>query len=492
MIKTSQGTVVIITFLILVALLLLGSYFLIFILTELRISKSQEAGARTYYLAEAGINEAIWKLGNDDITADGDPAWETDFIDCDNKNPDPSGDYWTAEFTRSFGDGSSYQVTIQNSACGRGKIISTSTLSLPDGKTAQRIVKTTVFKALASPVKDSAILSGGSSENIDIKFSKLRIYDGNLFSNHNLDIKGASTVEVYDNPATLDDPETPEVIENLEGQVLAVGNLNQSSNSTLTAEATCTKDVCTDKCTPAGSGCPPDSIPLPLVDFNSPGPPCYSFKCRAQAAQDALECQVLCNEAFCTSQPNKCIYTASEFEDLLWEVGKGGTLTLNNVITYVTGNVELRGGRHLVVNGVLVADDNIYIGEKYSWTRGGQKDEGFSQITINRPTELAQSPTGLLCQRKINFGLYSSFQPIDITGVTYALEEVRLVSMPESFNVVGGIIARKLSLTSIWQWLNITLDNDIIRYGLGYMIDGEKIKPTFSPVITIDHWEESY
>ncbi|MBZ9578095.1 hypothetical protein KJA13_03665 [Patescibacteria group bacterium] len=488
----SKGTVIIITFLILIALLLLGSYFLIFTLTELRISKSQEAGVRTYYLAEAGINEAIWKLGNDDITADGDPAWETDFIDCDNKNPDPSGDYWTAEFTHSFGDGSSYQVTIQNSACGRGKIISTSTLSLPNGKTAQRIVKTTVFKALASPVGDSAILSGGSSENVDIKFSKLRINDGNLFSNHNLDIKGASTVEVYDNPATPDDPETPE-IEDLEGQVLAVGNLNKSSASTLAAEATCTKNVCTEKCLPAGSGCPPDSLSLPLVDFDSPGPlPCYSFKCRAQAAEDSLECEVLCNGASCTTQPNKCVYSTSEFEDLLWEVGEGGTLTLNNVITYVTGNIDLRGGRHLVVKGALVADDNIKIGEKYSWTRGGQKDEGFSQITIIQPT--AQSPSGLLTKRKIDFGLFSSFPAdLDIEGVIYANDEVSFVSIPDtSFDVKGGIIARKLSLVSLWQWLNITLDDDIIRYGLGYRIDSEEIKPTFSPVITIDHWEESY
>ncbi|GAI57320.1 unnamed protein product [marine sediment metagenome] len=59
-----KGTVVIITFLVLVILLLLGSYFLVFAITETRISKSQEAGARTYYLAEAGINELIWKIKN--------------------------------------------------------------------------------------------------------------------------------------------------------------------------------------------------------------------------------------------------------------------------------------------------------------------------------------------------------------------------------------------------------------------------------------------
>ena len=476
-----QGTVVIITFLILIALLLLGSYFLIFALTESRISKSQEAGLQTYYLAEAGINEAMWKLKNDDITSDGDPAWEIDFVDCAIEN-------WTAGFSRSFANGSSYQVTIQNSVCARGKIVSTSTVSLPHGKSAQRIVKTTVFKALASPVEDSAILSGGSSENVDIKFSKLRIYNGNLFSNHNLDIKGTSIVEVYDNPNTLDDLGTPER-ENLEGQILAVGNFNQSSGSTLISECICAKDVCTDKCEgfPAG-GCPPDSIVLPLVDFDSSSP--YSFKTRAQADQDNLQCQVLCNASPCTSQPNKCIYSASEFEDLLWEVEQGGTLTLNNEITYVTGDVKLKGGRHLVINGVLVADDNIYIGKSYSWTRQGQRDEGFSQITINRPT--AQSPSGILTKRKIDFGLYSSFQSINITGIVYANDEVSMISMPESFNVIGAVIARKLSLISLWQWLNITLDNDIILYGLGYRIDGQAVEPTFSPVITIDHWEESY
>lgn len=475
-----QGTVIIITFLILMALLLLGSYFLIFTLTESRISKNQEAGVQTYYLAEAGINEAIWKLGNDDIIADGDLAWETDFVDCAIQN-------WTAGFSRSFADGSSYQVTIQNSVCARGKIISTSTVLLPQGRTAQRKIKTAVFRALASPVEDSGVLSGGSSENVDIKFSRLRIYDGNLFSNHNLDIKGASAVEVYDDPATLDDPETPE-IENLEGQVLAVGNLNKSVASTLTAEATCAKDVCTEKCLPAGSGCPPDSVSVPLVDFDSSSP--NSFKTRAQTAQDNLQCEVLCNSVSCATQPNKCIYSASEFEDLLWEVGEAGTLTLNNVITYVTGNVDLRGGRHLVVNGTLAADGNIYIGEKYSWTRGGRKDQGFSQITINRP--IAQSPSGVLTKRKINFGLYSSFQPINITGIVYANDEVSIISMPDSFNVVGAVIARKLSLISLWQWLNITLDNDIILYGLGYKIDSQVIEPIFSPVITIDHWEELY
>ncbi len=477
--QNQKGVVFIITFLILGVLLLLGSYFLTFTLTESKISKSQEAGARAYYLTEAGINEAIWKLKNDDTTADGDAAWKSDFINP-GKNPYPDGTYWTATFSRSFGTGS-YTVTIQNSILARGEIISISTVPLPGGKTAQRVVKTTAFKALAGPTEDGAFFSGGSSENINIKYSRLRVNEGNVFSNHNLDIKGGSTVEVYDNLDTTDI---------LEGQTLVVSNLSKSSNSTLITEAICAKDTCTEECAgypPETGGCPPDLISLPLVDFDSPNPD--SFKSRAQTFQILGQCEVLCNGVLCD---NECVYSASEFEDLLWQVGEGGVLILNNVITYITGNIELKGGRHLIVNGALVVDDNVNIGKRYSWSREERKDEGFSQITINRPT--AESPSGLLTKRKIDFGLYSSFQPVSIVGIIYANDETRIVSVPESFNVLGGIIGRKLALTSVWEWLNITLDNDIILYGLGYKIDGRIVEPNlaFSPIITIEHWEESY
>ncbi len=477
-----KGTVVIITFLILVVLLLLGSYFLTFVLTETRISKSQEAGTQTYYLAEAGINEAIWKLKND---------WEEDFVRCLNYSEANCGEEtcqnWSANFSRTFPDGSKYNVSIQNSACGRGQIISTAALLLPGGKTTQRVIKTIVFKALGSPTGDSAIFSGGSSENVDIKYSRLRIYDGNLFSNHILKIKGGSTIEVYDNPLTEDDPETEEIIENLEGQVLVVDNLIGSEQITA-YETLCAKDICTEKCALAGSSCPPASKSTPLVDFESPSPS-YSFKSRAQTAEDLGQCQIIGYDINSTQvvNDNRCIYSASEFEDFLSDVGEGGTLTLNpnnlrNIIFYIeSGNLELKQGCHLIINGVLVVYDNLYIGKK---GLGGQ-------ITINQPDE---SPSGLLVRRKIEFGSLSAFQTINITGVVYSYEAVDMISIPETFNILGGMVARKLSLTSLWQWLNITLDDDIILYGLGYLIDGEAVTPDpeFSPIITVDHWEESY
>jgi len=177
-----KGQIVIIAFLTLGVLLLLASYFLNFTLTESKISQSYKTGVNTYYLAEAGINEAIWKLKNDDTVLDGDPAWQSDFVDPA-KNPYPDGTYWSASFSKSDVLGGSYSVTIENTSQARGKITVAATTTFGNNKVSQRIVKTTVFKGLASPIQNSAIFTGGPSENIDINSTLLNIFFGNLFCN---------------------------------------------------------------------------------------------------------------------------------------------------------------------------------------------------------------------------------------------------------------------------------------------------------------------
>lgn len=491
-----KGTVLVIAFLIMGVLMILGIYFLSFALTESRIAKSQTVGTQTYYLAEAGINEALWKLKYDETEEDGDVPWATCFVtstaSCGNCTS------WSATFTRNTNllvPNSTTTVTIQNSECARGRITATSTIALPGGRSAQRVVETTVFKSLASPTDGAAIFSGGSSENIDIDFSKIKAY-GDLFSNHNLNIKWWSTVEVYDNATTVE----------AEGRILAVGNYNKSAGSTVSSTAICAKNICqttsTCRCVEypekfqkcEENECPPKNISMPVVDFDSATS--TSFKERASSTEAAGDCRVFCQqeEGSPYQCSTKCVFDDDEFEELLWEVGENGTLTLNTTTTpgivYVTGPVELRGGRHLVVNGALVADGTIDIGERYKWTKGGQKDEGYSQITVNRPT--ATTTAGLLTKAKINMGLYSSFTTTSITGVIYANDETRLVSLPKSFKVIGGIIARKLSFISVWEWFNFFVDNEIILYGLGYRIDGKTVKPEYSPIITVEHWEETY
>lgn len=458
-----KGVVLIISSLALVILLFMGAYFLSFTLTEFRISQSGVASAQTYYLSEAGINEAIWKLKNDSV-------WKENF------ETDPGCYTWQDTFSREgiFFAGGSYQVQIQNSGCARGEIIATSTLDLAKGKTAQRVVKTKIFKSIGSLTKDSAIFTGGSSENIDFNSSIVNIYDGNLLSNSNINISWWSDVNIFD------DLETEEI----EGKVLAGGNLNVSWSSSLSAIASCTKNVCEGDC--LDEGCPSDTFSAPMVDFDSEDP--NSYKNKALTAEGNSQCSVLCNGIECDT---KCVYTDEEFEDLLWQAGKDSAIILDNEITYIEGSLKLRGGRSLVVNGTLVTDGTIDIGEKYCWTKQGQKDCGYNQITVNDPGQ--DIPSGILTKSKLNIGPYSSFQDIKITGLIYAINEVKIVSLPWSFEVVGGIISRKFSLTSAWSSFNIYLNNSIISEGIWagpQPPEGEK--PPYSPLVTIEHWEESY
>jgi len=458
-----KGTVLIISSIILVLLLILSVYFLTFTLTEFRISKSEIISTQTYYLAEAGVNEAIWKLKHD-------PDWKINF------ETEPGCYTWGSSFERAgiIFSNDSYQIQVQNSDCARGQIIATSTIALADGKIAQRVIKTKVFKSTGSFTGDSAIFTGGTSENIDVNSSIVNIHNGNIFSNSNFNISWFSDFNIFDNLET----------EDIEGKVLAVGNINVSWSSSLNSTATCAKNICQGNC--LEEGCPPESLSAPMIDFDSEDE--NSYKNKAIAAQENNQCSILCNEIECSSN---CLLTDEEFEELLWQVGEDGTLTLNNDITYITGPIELRGGRQLVVNGALVADGTINIGERNCWTYRGQKDCGCSQITIYDPG--VDRPSGLLTKAKMNIGSYSSFQDIEITGLIYAIDEIRIVSLPWSFTLTGGIITRKFSLTSAWASFNIYLDDSIIAEGIWGGVqppDGEK--PPYSPIVTVEHWEEAY
>jgi hypothetical protein len=442
-----KGAIIIIVFIIMVVILLLSSYFLSFSLWEKKISDSQQSANNTYYVAEAGINEAIWKLKNDHSTGDGDSAWADDFIDPA-KNPE-GGPYWSNSFTRSFGGGT-YTVSVQNSEKGTGDLVSVAKIPIRDGKFAQRIVKVSVFKALDSPVAGRAILSGGASGDITISSSSITINDGNLFSGNVLNIS-LSTININDNPATEDE---------LEGQLLSHGNLLKSS-ATINSTTICAKNDCTSDCEDYAAGsCPPDSGDLPIVDFESSDP--NSFKSRAQTAQDLNQCQILCDGSPCST---KCVLTASQFSGLL---SSGNVIVINNKITFVSGSINI-STKNVTINGILVSANDINISS--------------STIIVNRPD--SEAPSGIMAERKMDI----SSSPLNLMGILYSSDQMNISS--SSGSITGSVSARKIYLSSLPS-LTITLDNDIILCSLGYLIDGEPIIPVYSPVITIDHWEESY
>ena len=448
----------VVSILVLATLLFLGVYFLSFMLTESRISKSQAASIQTYYLSEAGVNELIWRIKND-------VAWKNNFETVLD---------WSDSFTRTdiLLPGSSYTISIQNTTKANGLISAQSSVVMPGGNDSKRVVEAGIFKALNdSPIEDSALFTGGVGDNTQIKWSVLNINDGNLFSGHQLLIKNNSDVTINDDPATP----APDI----EGQALAASGINTQSGGTLTATARCSNNYCDAGC----DVCPPDSILMPMIDFNSSDS--NSYKSMAQADEDASLCESLCNGAACSCSGNpcagnnKCVLTGEEFHDLLWAAGSGGTLTLNSDITYVMDSVNLRGGRKLVVNGILAAQDDIDIGQNICWN--WNCNFLLNKLTVNKPDD---DPSGIIAGDDISIGSYMSLTDISITGIVYASDFLNIQSVPWNFEVEGGLVSRKFYLTSCWFGLDITLDKDIVSQGIG--------SPSYSPVVMIDHWEEVY
>ncbi|MFA5386841.1 MAG: hypothetical protein WC322_00395, partial [Candidatus Paceibacterota bacterium] len=243
--KSQKGSVIIIAMGAMLILLLISSYFLSLSVTEYKISKSQIQTLQTYYIAEAGINEAIWRLKND---SDWNLCFTSSTAYCDCYD-------WTTSSQKEAGSlifGNSYTVSIENSSCGNGEI--TTMASSTHGN--QRIVKIKVYKALGSLIESSSVFSGSPSGEITIHASKINIHNGNIFSNNNINIKSASTVNLYDNQSTIEQ----------EGLAFAYNNIN-ITDSSFNSSSTCSKKGCGPNC--PVDNCPPEKQAMPAVDFDS-------------------------------------------------------------------------------------------------------------------------------------------------------------------------------------------------------------------------------
>jgi Tfp pilus assembly protein PilX len=408
--KTSnnkQGFALITSMIIMLVLMSLGIYAASFVLTDLRIAQSQAVSVKTYYLAESGIAEAIWRVKND-------PTWKNNFEN------DPN---WSITYQRSpalIPEGS-YTISINNTEKATGEIKVTANLLVGNNQ-SQRVVKTFVYKALGEPVGEHA---GYSDGNFDTSGAILNLFGGGIFSNNNIIINYFSTV-------------------NADKAIRAVGNINDHDNSTFNVPERFSKNY-----PPA-----PDPIPIPSVSFDDPNDP-NSYKNLADQ-----------------------VYTKKQFEDLLWD-HRGQTLTLNG-IHYVTGDIELYGTNDLILNGVLVSDNDIAIGRKSNDCCWGSDCSKLGNITINRPS--SSSPSGLISKRKIEFE--SCLNEFNAEGLIYSNDKIDIISLPKKATVKGGMVTRKITLTSLWQGLDLIYDNEIINNTL--------IETSYSPVVTVEHWEEEY
>ncbi|MFH1226248.1 MAG: hypothetical protein V1684_03125 [bacterium] len=399
-----NGFILLVVFLVVFMLLLMAIYFFSFIITELKISKNQSIAEQTYYLAESGIEEAIWKLKND---AD----WQTNF----ENDPD-----WTASFSREniFFTGGGYTVQIQNYDYAKAEIISTGSYAFFSGASAQRIIKIKAFKALnPNPVEQIAIFTGDG--NLDIHGRDADLTDGGLFANGDINITYYSDTHTTETASTTDD-----IYVDYYSSLDADGSEGYESQQ---------------------ENWPP--ITMPMIDFDSDDPTSYY------------------NQA-------DNIYDQNEFKQMMDD---NPDLTING-ITYVTGQINIKRGQHLTVNGILAADGTITLGI------GGPLFGGSYLIVNNTPGQ----PSGVLT--KNSFKTKNWANNLNVEGLLYANDSIEFGTFlwfSPPINITGGIITRQIYVdSSVYGNLDMIYDSAIIQTALG--------QPLYSQVVSVEHWEEQY
>lgn len=163
------------------------------------------------------------------------------------------------------------------------------------------------------------------------------------------------------------------------------------------------------------------------------------------------------------------IYTETEFESLLEQ-----NPILNGII-YVTGSeictLDIKRRQTLTVNGFLLTDCAVHLADKGEF--------GYTNLIINNT--LGQ-PSGLASKQSILAKPLTS--QINIQGLLYALKSVEIYGPVSNFDLLGGLITKKLYILNQLNKLNITYDENIIKTALGQAED--------APIISLEHWEEEY
>lgn len=225
--RRNRGVALILTILLMTMILFLSLYILNSSITENRIAKSQAWGAKTYYLAEAGIQEMVWKLKHDS-------TYKNNF------ETDPN---WTASFTRTdpFGAGSgTYTVSIVNTSASHGDITASSSIAIGQDKNSQRIIKTKVYRLIGlNGMGTNSVINGGGTINV--------------LNSNEVEIIG----DVYSNSAVIMQGSNPEV--EITGSLTTTSSITEG-NGNLSVSSTTSDN---------NSVPPPTPITLPGVDFTS-------------------------------------------------------------------------------------------------------------------------------------------------------------------------------------------------------------------------------
>jgi len=397
--KINRGYVLVST-LVIMAVMLVITYFLADTLfSELAIARNQKAATTAFHLAEAGVQEAIWRVQFN-------PATRNPFIStADGVTTIPHDD--PALLT-----GGSYTVTIKNTAIKVATITSVGIYKIGI-KTTRREIKLNIAEAEQPPPYDddgaffSHSAGGESTGDLEFSSATVNVYGGSIHSGRDISFK-ASTI-------------------NVEAGIRAERNIKNQQNSTINCNCSLTggSPACS-----SNPGCSYTYLPamdMPMIDFDSDSPNSYKNQAIAQ-------------NQYYTSSAN--FFTQTSFS-------AGQTKTFNGVI-YIEGGITIDQNRTMNMNGVLASSGSISIGGSGS----GSPFNGVLNITRANP----DAPAGALAQSGFSV---NSKGDLSGTGLVYAGFRTDFNNSSSPLTFTGGFLTRRMYFNA--RTLNIYFDADVIN-----------------------------
>lgn len=302
----SRGYILVSVVVITTVILIIGFYLADALFSEQAIARNQRSATTAFYLAEAGVQEAIWKIQYDNTV-------KSTFLYTTNGVSNFS-------HTNALIGSGSYSVSIQNIARATAVVESTGYYNIGT-KQAQRRIKVDVVKANTPPPfeEHGAIYTAGATGNEDITFYGI-----------NLTITGSVWVE------EIDELGNPVMVEHPAGSLLSSRNIEfRDSQANIMEDIKANGDIVIQSSSVTQGGVRVENAGLtfemPLFDANA-------YRTLAQASGQLF----------------------SNTEDLF---SGSDTKTFNGIV-YVDSTLTVDDNRSLTVNGMLISAESIVIGSQ--------------------------------------------------------------------------------------------------------------------------------
>ncbi len=312
--KNPKGFIVIAVSVVITALLFISGYLVEQSFSESRIAKSENSATKAYYIAESGVNEAIYLLKNN-------PTWRLGFL---------SGTLNNEIYSRNnvFDNNGSYSISATSIASGLVDITVTGYFSIGNEQ-SQRVIKTRLARATGTGLNWSqSFYAGGQGAQ----------QNGNLTIERNCTINGG---KIHANQLVKVTSKSTLTVNN--AQVSASNNIIVNNQSTL---------VLNNSTQSEGTSI----IALPQVDIDSPSP--TSLKNRA-------------NQTY-TSTAFSALPSGTVLNGITFVTGNANwnnkNITINGILA-ASGNitVNLSSGNSFLINvnggtgSGLISKSGIYL-----------------------------------------------------------------------------------------------------------------------------------